>query len=387
LVRRDDFMVSLDLWKGCFHFKIHPDFRTFFGIEYPKNSFYIYNVLPFGWTNSPYYFQKLTQPFVRWLRERGVQLLHYIDDFLFLHQSHLILAWQLAHMILPTMEKLQLLVKKEKCNLIPTQILDFIGFVINSVTMVISIPQRKVLKACEWLEALISNKTVQRRMLAKIAGLLISFQPAIFLARTMSQRILFTLDLAYKSSSSWEDLISLDTQTIMDAKILKSWIHSWNGTSFNKSVQLFQVATDASNFTWGAEVLNYNLVAHGQWPLNLIPLRIEWKELMAVLLTLETFSKFLQKKRVQILINNTVAKSYIKKGGGRVMSLYLVARDIRKFCLFNNIYLENPIYIPTEINPANFPSRIINVHDWEIATSTFSMLNSRHTPSTGLPAT
>ena len=44
--------------------------------------------LPFGWSGSPYWTQRLSRPVVKWLRQQGVLLTWYVDDILLLGDSY-----------------------------------------------------------------------------------------------------------------------------------------------------------------------------------------------------------------------------------------------------------------------------------------------------------
>jgi hypothetical protein len=49
--------------------------------------------LPFGWNGSPYWTQRLARPIVKWLRQRGHQVVWYVDDLLILGPDYEEAVW------------------------------------------------------------------------------------------------------------------------------------------------------------------------------------------------------------------------------------------------------------------------------------------------------
>ena len=75
----------------------------------------------------------------------GIQLVVYLDDILILHQSREELEG-LAPLICSLFKALGLVINTKKSILIPQQVTEFLGFLINSVTPQIQMPQEKLRK-------------------------------------------------------------------------------------------------------------------------------------------------------------------------------------------------------------------------------------------------
>ena len=94
----------------------------------------------FGLNTAPRIFTKLLKPVAALLLKGGVRMVLYLDDFLILGstfqeaQSHSAMAVSL-------LESLGFAVNLEKSCLVPTQILTFLGFVIDSTVEALSLPQ------------------------------------------------------------------------------------------------------------------------------------------------------------------------------------------------------------------------------------------------------
>ena len=81
MMRRGDWYTTLDLRDAYFHIPVYPPHRKFlrFGFE---GQVYEYLVLPFGLSLSPRTFVKCSQAAVAPLRQRGVRIAMYVDDWL-----------------------------------------------------------------------------------------------------------------------------------------------------------------------------------------------------------------------------------------------------------------------------------------------------------------
>ena len=65
------------------------EFRQYLGFQW-NNCYFVWNVLPFGLCCSPYYFSKILRPVIIHLREQGLRVNVYVDDFLLLSQQNCI---------------------------------------------------------------------------------------------------------------------------------------------------------------------------------------------------------------------------------------------------------------------------------------------------------
>ncbi|XP_026102951.1 uncharacterized protein LOC113074342 [Carassius auratus] len=86
LVRPGDWFTSIDLKDAYFHIKIYPPHRKFLRFAFLGVA-YEYLVLPFGLSLSPRVFVKCTEAALAPLREKGIRLATYIDDWLVTAQS------------------------------------------------------------------------------------------------------------------------------------------------------------------------------------------------------------------------------------------------------------------------------------------------------------
>ena len=53
-----DVLITFDIKDGYYHIPLHNDYKQYFAFKW-KDQCYIWNVLCFGWSLSPYYFCKI----------------------------------------------------------------------------------------------------------------------------------------------------------------------------------------------------------------------------------------------------------------------------------------------------------------------------------------
>ena len=129
--RPGNWFISIDLKDAYFHIPIYPPHRKFLRFAF-KGIAYEYLVLPFGLSLSPRVFVKCTEAAIAPLRERGIRLATYIDDWLLAAQSP---QQTLAHasLLMAHLADLGFTVNREKSVLVPTQNINFIGLTLDSV--------------------------------------------------------------------------------------------------------------------------------------------------------------------------------------------------------------------------------------------------------------
>ncbi len=113
-VRPLDWFAAIDLKDAYFHVSILPRHRPFLRFAFEGQA-YQYKVLPFGLSLSPRVFTKVVEAALVPLREQGVRILNYLDDWLILAQSRKQLS---AHrdLVLKHLSLLGLRVNWEKSN-------------------------------------------------------------------------------------------------------------------------------------------------------------------------------------------------------------------------------------------------------------------------------
>ncbi len=130
--RPRDWFAAIDLKDAYFHVSILPRHRPFLRFAFEGRA-YQYKVLPFGLSLSPRIFTKVAEAAIVPLRECGVRILNYLDDWLILAQYRDQLC-EHRDMVLHHLSLLGLRVNWEKSKLSPAQRISFLVMELDSST-------------------------------------------------------------------------------------------------------------------------------------------------------------------------------------------------------------------------------------------------------------
>ena len=140
-----------------------------------RNKSYAFPGFCFGLNTAPRIFTRLLKPVAAFLRKQGVRVILYLDDFLILGSTYQEVQSHTA-MAVFLLEREGFTVNLEKSCLIPTQIITFLGFVIDSTVEALSLPQEKVLKVKSLCLKAKVTRTIPARQIASVLGTLESSQ-------------------------------------------------------------------------------------------------------------------------------------------------------------------------------------------------------------------
>ncbi|XRB23800.1 reverse transcriptase domain-containing protein [Pseudoscourfieldia marina] len=128
-------MVAFDLQDGYYALEIAPEHQQYFTIEVDQQAYRVTG-LPMGWNASPWVFTQFTKVITRHLRtfgaeqfprkqtiklqnrQRGMLLLHYLDDYLILGDTPEQVAAHLRY-ALSLLSRLGIAVNEKKSTLTP----------------------------------------------------------------------------------------------------------------------------------------------------------------------------------------------------------------------------------------------------------------------------
>ena len=135
-------MTRIDLKDAYFSIPIDPQHQSFLRFKWQKRA-YQFTCLPFSLSSALRVFTKILSPVVEFLCSKGIRCVIYLDDILLLDQNRAKLIEHTAT-TLSLLKGLGFLVNYPKSELDPTQKLIFLGFIINSITKELSLPQEKM---------------------------------------------------------------------------------------------------------------------------------------------------------------------------------------------------------------------------------------------------
>ncbi len=167
-VRPLDWFAAIDLKDVYFHVSILPWHRPFLRFTFEGRA-YQYKVLPYRLFLSPCVFTKVTEAALVPLRERGVRILNYLDDWFILAQSREQLC---AHrdLVLRHLSQLGLRVNWEKSKLVPTQRISFLGTELDSVNQTACLTQERAQSVLNCLKTLSGRTAVPLKFFQRLLG-------------------------------------------------------------------------------------------------------------------------------------------------------------------------------------------------------------------------
>ena len=216
----------------------------------------------------------------------------------------------------------------KKSQLVPSQSITILGFLVNSVTMTISLPESKIRSMLELISGALSNPTMSIRHLAKLIGKLISCFPAL-----PHGRMYYRALERFKNYSLGCNKYNFKVCVTLDPASL--WCLAWWRRNVPDAVAPIRlltnpseiIFTDASSYAWGC-YYDGNIAQGYFSPLEL-PLSINSKETLAIWYALRSFRQQLSDSHVLIQSDNTTAISYVAKKGGMQSELRdKISRDI-----------------------------------------------------------
>ncbi|XP_035712588.1 uncharacterized protein LOC110855835 isoform X1 [Folsomia candida] len=328
LVSQGSYMCVVDLKEAYHAIPIAADHRKFLKFRW-RGKLYKYNCIPYGLCTAALLYTKLLKPVISLFRATGILCVYYLDDLLIIGSSYSDCMKHL-NFISNFLETLGFTINKGKSQLIPSQRVKYLGFLIDSIIMRLILPSDKVARIITKCKEVLATNQIKIQTVAELAGWLISACPATrygFLY-TRSLEIDKTRSLLH-SKGNYSSKMSIIHETRLD---LEWWISNigseWQ--YLQKPVPIFKITSDASLSGWGAHC--GELRAKGRWATEHIDLHINVLELWGAFYALKSF---VNKTNVHVLIrvDSSTAMAYINRQGGcKSTQCFSVAKLIWQWC-------------------------------------------------------
>ena len=255
------------------------------------------------------------------------------------------------------------------------QVGEWLGFVINTISMAFWIPEKKICKLKRLLNSSIQNKSSSYRDLARIAGSIISVVLAVGPIFRLLTRQMY---LAIESRSAWDHIFHFPPALLEELKFWFCNIESFSGYSIrsplDSSIVVFSDASDAAFGGFSASL--DGTVASGMFTIDDLGQSSSFRELKAVYYVLLSFVEHLKHTTVKISTDNQSAARIVSVGSSKV-HLQSVALSIFRFCFLHGISLEAQ-WIPRSLNErADLLSRFVDKDDWRVNPSVFRLVDAK----------
>ena len=373
-VRRNDWMISIELKDAYLQIPIHPASRRYLRFTAGGRTWQ-FRVLCFGLSTAPQVFTCAMAPVSGFLHQVGVRMLQYLDDWLILASSREEACWA-RDQVLSLCQELGIVVNLEKFTLTPSQQITYLGIRIDSQTFRASATPSRIEKF-SIVEEFLSSKVQSAKFWRVLLGHLAS------LSRLVSNGQLRMRALQLALSRGWD---------FWDEEVLVLWdLPSWDdlrwwctegrldeGISLALCSPDLMFWSDASNHSWGGTVADR--FVSGFWLEGEASLSINHRELLAVERGLRVLSACLEGRVVAVFSDNTTAVTYLRRQRGTLSpALNAVAQRILRWAEQLNIVLM-PQFVPGGNNVVadalSRPNQVIG-SEWVLHQEVFNWLRER----------
>lgn len=375
IIRKGDWMVKIDLKDAYFTVPVATEHQKFLRFAW-RGKFFQYVCLPFGLCSAPRVFTKMLKPVVAWLQAQGVRLVIYLDDFLLMAEAIPLL---LKHLDLTVgiLRFLGFLLNEKKSVFTPSQVIEFLGTVINSNLLSFSLPLSKVTKVTQLCEKALRAQRLSLRQLASILGNFSWAIPTVPFAKAHFRNLQrFYISESRKCNGDLNQVVVLPSTAEMDLEWWHSNLPLFNGKAMMPDEPDMVIYSDASLKGWGA--CCDDVTTRGPWTWADKPKHINELELLGAFYALQVFTDRSNSISVHLYLDNSTSVSYINKcGGTRSWELCELSGHIIAWCESRNIHL-TAFHLPGSSNfVADRESRTsMDSSDWLLDRQTFSRIQS-----------
>jgi hypothetical protein len=382
IVSHGAWMFSTDLEDAYFHIPIHPSSLPHLCFRW-RDRTYCSNVLPFGLGLAPWVFTKTLRPLVRFCRSIGISMIAYLDDFLWSAEAEDV--DKLVAFVRALLERMGFTVSEKKSHWSPSQLLLFLGLLVNSDEYTFEVPPERLQKLSATIAALLTaargRAPVPVRLVAKVCGHLLSLRLAVSPARIFSRALYGAL----ASASSWSDKVTLSAEAMDELEFWASSLCLYKKKPIVRSPSSLFLHSDASDDGWGAHLADAT-EAFGLFPPALrAPLTSSThRELLGLLCALRSPSIFtpLKNSRVTFVLDSLASVYNLNKGGGPVPELSALVKQIWLECARWGIDATAEWISRDRNERADQLSKFRDTADWALHPSLFAAVDQLWGPHT-----
>ncbi len=372
LVTQGCFMISIDIKDAYYTIKIDEQYRKYLRFEF-EGQLYQFRVLPNGLSSGPRIFTKILKVPLTHLRQTyGINTSAYIDD-LFLSEDSPQQCHLAATKMVDLLQNLGFTISP-KSVLVPAQVIEHVGFVIDSVNMKVSLPVDKVTDITEYIQKCLRKESLTIRDVAQLLGKLEATKPGNRFAQ------LYTKTLTWeKNAALAKNGYNFDAKMKLSQKVRNelSW---WLQNLASVSAEIFTgqpndtIFTDASNDGWGCHAPSFGDKFGGRWNDDEKQYHINVLELLAILYSLRALDRHLHDMHLRIMTDNTTAMLCIRNQGSvHSWQCDNVTRQIWELAIDRNLWLSTA-HIPGVLNvEADTASRkFVDDTEWTLNDNIFA---------------
>lgn len=357
LLRPKEFMIKIDLKDAYLHMKYrrcHWKYGAFWWNKEP----WCFVGMMFGHTHAPRWFTKLMKPVVKYIRSLNIRCVIYLDDLLVFCGRDFAEASRIAMFVRNLLLDLGLTLNCKKSIFVPVRRLVYLGYVINSKSMTISVDSDKLKALRKEVRKLKNRGRASARELSRILGKITAMSNAILPWRLRTRATLLSKNQAIRSRLGWDHPFPLSRPVLDELKFWLTEVQNWNGKPIHEPEPSWTTTSDSSSMGFGGSS-QLTLVAHS-WEPQLQGRHSTVLESIAAARVIKEviISEDLRDGTLLHQSDNTTAVSYLTKQGGKISEISEQIEELWDFCLERGITLRAKYLPGSQLPEVDFLSRM-----------------------------
>jgi hypothetical protein len=389
-IRKGDVLLKLDDKSAFHHLLLDPMSSRMAAMKWGGLTF-AYRAAAFGIPRIPSEYQLINSAPINYLRNRGHMILLYLDDRLIIERPgseeerrNLLNGSQIprsAFAICALASALGTVIHREKSTFLPTQRLEYLGFIFDTEHETIAIPQKKWDTFKAEVSLLLKQSHIPVKALERIRGKCVHF---MYVERKMRLYIREQNDAIAQALERGGGTIAIYSRL---RKELNRWLDpslvqqevKWIETGvchIHIPLDLARrtlVYTDASGGAGGIFIDGLKIDEPFYWSKKMAPKNIYMKEAFAILVMLRKKGSLLKNRRLLVKCDNQIVCSAIYNGSKKSSELNDLILAIYDLARKHNIDLRAN-YVDTKNQLADEASRTFDYNESKISDKAFSEL-------------
>jgi hypothetical protein len=186
-LRKGMWAAKIDLKHAYFHLQLADSLRPYMCIQVQQKVFQ-FQAACFGLSTLPQQWQSVMKVFLKKWRKQGILTWVYLDDILLVGNSPQAVQKHLQ-ILLQDLEASGMVVNQKKSQLVPTQQVEHLGFLVDLKKGLLQVPQEKMKNIRKELGKLLTHSEMSCRKMAAILGATRSFLMAMPFLRAFTDQL------------------------------------------------------------------------------------------------------------------------------------------------------------------------------------------------------
>ena len=366
LVSKGCFMAKLDIKQAYYSVPIKEEHTKLLKFRF-NNDLFKFLVLPNGYSQGPRKFTKLMRVPMSFLRKLKIIIAAYIDDLFTKARSYNECLRNILS-IVEVLTSLGFYINWEKSVLEPSNILEFLGFLINSIDMTVKLTPTKKQKIIQLANQVLNSTGPTIRTVAKLLGKFTSSMPAVMFGKLHYRALERDKISALKhKKGNFDKVMHISFEAGQD---IHWWITNLDN-SFNviyHTNPAHTIKTDASStIGWGACFGNFS--TGGLFTQTEKESHINVLEIKGGFFGLKALCDNLSNTHIKILMDNTTAVQCVNNMGScRSVEIDKIVHNVWEWAISKQNWI-TAAHIPGVLNVvADLESRKAEIRtEWKLA--------------------